>query len=102
MSEEIRVEKRPQIELKITCPLCLNLRYLFIPKEDFEGFVHGKLVQYAFPYLDEDTRESIISGVCPRCWGKHSFEISMKGKELAGENRIPRGKTPYHCELQTV
>jgi len=49
MAEEICVKKTPQVELKITCPLCLDLRRIFISKEDFEGFIHSKIIKYAVP-----------------------------------------------------
>lgn len=31
-------------------------------------WVHGKLVQDAFPRLDDDEREALVSGTCQTCW----------------------------------
>lgn len=34
----------------------------------------GDLIQNALPYLTEDEREIMISGMCPICW-KETFEV---------------------------
>ena len=51
-----------------TCPFCRAEHEVCVKVKDFEAWKNGELVQNAFPYLSPDTRELLITGICPDCW----------------------------------
>ena len=50
------------------CPICNNQQHIKVYKEDYIQWKKGKLIQITFPYLDDDQREWILSGVCGSCF----------------------------------
>ncbi|MBQ9391984.1 MAG: hypothetical protein IJU02_07340 [Lachnospiraceae bacterium] len=58
-----------KIEIKGNCPQCGAEWTVEVEEKDWVDYTeNGKLAQYAFPYLDQETREFLISGICQRCW----------------------------------
>lgn len=48
-----------------------NKRYeVSINQHDWYDYMHGKLVQNAFPHLNEEQREFIMSGITPHEWNE--------------------------------
>lgn len=63
--------KQGRIQLHITCPVCGNTYEVESTINNFRHyFIEGAHAQNAFPDLDKDKRELIISGVCNDCWNK--------------------------------
>ena len=55
------------ITLETVCPFCGVVNFITVNKDDYDAWRNGELVQNAFPYLDADEREMLISGICPDC-----------------------------------
>lgn len=53
------------------CPFCRTGHEIAVPTEQWANFVSWKLVQTAFPGIEEDDRERLISGICPSCWDQN-------------------------------
>ena len=56
------------IEFTVECKMCkaeFKISYL---KHDYENWKAGMLIQDAMPYLTDDQREMMISGVCGVCF----------------------------------
>lgn len=56
---------------KVTCRTCIHCRKsaeLVLPTPQVEAWKAGARVQDAFPNLDVDTRELLITGTHPACW----------------------------------
>ena len=51
-----------------TCPICNIKHFINVSKEAYDSWKKGTVIQKAFPELDEDQREWIISGLCPKCF----------------------------------
>lgn len=61
----------PKQEFFVNCQGGCGQRYTFdIDPEDYYAFQHGKFAQDAFPYLDADQRELMISHVCGECFNR--------------------------------
>ena len=66
--DDIRSVSPTMVHVEYTCPLCGKTTKLDIPaKGAWDYFVKGKYVQNAFPELNADTREVLVSGICPEC-----------------------------------
>ena len=53
------------------CPLCGRKATISVPSDDWIRFkFKGVHAQDAFPYLDADRREQLITGTCPECWSE--------------------------------
>lgn len=54
----------------IRCVRCRNFQTLSdVPISGLEDYIiHKKNVQDAFPEMEPDKRELLISGICPECW----------------------------------
>lgn len=71
----IHVIDREDIEVIYECPnplgisACLGSTTLILPLEGFERYANGTgdLIQVAFPEIDSDTRETIMTGWCQKC-----------------------------------
>lgn len=50
------------------CPICHQSVTLQLDKEALEAWQSGTLIQKAFPDLDLNTRERMISGYCGPCF----------------------------------
>ena len=58
------------VKVSVTCPFCGKESFLTLSANDFEAWQNGELVQNAFPYLDANERELLVSGICSECWDK--------------------------------
>ena len=56
------------ISVVVPCPFCGVIAEVVVPVAGFMEWRSGVLVQKAFPDLDVDSREQLISGICPKCW----------------------------------
>ena len=56
--------------MKLTrkCPQCSKIINITVNIEDHTQWTGGALAQDAFPYLTASERESLISGICNKCW----------------------------------
>ena len=43
------------------------------PYQDAENWARGQLIQNAFPYLDFDQREMLITGITPEMWDNYKY-----------------------------
>jgi hypothetical protein len=46
------------------------LNFVRVEKDDYYAWKRGRAIQVAFPYLNADQRESLMTGICPPCWEK--------------------------------
>ena len=60
--------------IKTTCPLCGKHQYIKVNKDDYDKYNNGMLIQRAFPYLNSNQREALITGVCDSCWNKMKID----------------------------
>lgn len=56
--------------LEVKCPFCGESTAVEVFESDYNAWKCGTLAQEAFPYLNADEREVLISGICPDCWEK--------------------------------
>lgn len=75
MNSRITVSLTPDpstLLVETPCPECKKKRGFKIPASDWEDGMtslrKGSTMQTAFPLLDPDNRELLISGVCSPCW----------------------------------
>ena len=50
------------------CFHCGEQGILELPNAGIEAYENGSLIQDAFPELDRQLREQIITGTHPKCW----------------------------------
>ena len=50
------------------CKFCQALVRVALPTAGFYNWQKGALIQNAMPEVSTDTREFLISGICPKCW----------------------------------
>ena len=61
---KIRILSKP-------CPECGQQKTFTVDKDNYRKWIHGEmLVQEAFPEINNEDRERLISGICPKCWNK--------------------------------
>jgi len=58
------------LNVGVTCVMCEILHTLHLPKKGLIAWKSGTLIQEAFPELDADTRELLISHTCAPCFDK--------------------------------
>lgn len=58
---------KTQRTLNVTCINCKEHHQIEVYEEDYVNWENGMLIQEALPYVDPDTRELLISGMCGRC-----------------------------------
>lgn len=49
------------------CVKCGNVHLLSLPTEGYKKFQAGVGIQYALPNISDETRELLLSGICPKC-----------------------------------
>lgn len=65
----IERETTETVRVAIVCPLCNGTPHrMLLPTPAFRSWCSGTMVQDAFPQLDADDRERLISGICPPCF----------------------------------
>ena len=52
----------------IDCPYCGKEYTITVPIKGFQKWKNGMSIQHAMPELSAKDRESLISGICPKCW----------------------------------
>ena len=52
------------------CPKCGHEDAVFVRTSDVKKYEEGALIQNAFPYLNNNQRELIKTGICSPCWSK--------------------------------
>lgn len=55
---------------QVPCIWCKKVHEIRLPGYGLYQYNKGAYVQDAFPELDADMREMLISGTCPDCWEK--------------------------------
>lgn len=50
------------------CPVCGEAETVLVEETAYDRWVNGALVQDAFPTMDKDVRELLVSGTHPACW----------------------------------
>ena len=50
------------------CPFCGRANEVEVNEMDYLDWQDGMVAQDAFPYLNANEREMLISGICPTCW----------------------------------
>lgn len=58
------------VQIKRTCPECRKKQSVKVYQEDFDRWQAGTHIQNAMPYLDANSREMLLTGICPECWDK--------------------------------
>lgn len=49
------------------CPLCKSTTWLSVPVEAYEAWQMGMVIKHAWPDGSATDRETLISGICPKC-----------------------------------
>ena len=57
-----------EITVVCPCPFCGSATEVEVNENDYWDWQDGELAQIAFPYLNPDEREILISGICKDCW----------------------------------
>ena len=55
-------------EINCTCPICGKINIIIVPWSDYLAWQSGECIQDAMPYLKENEREALLTGLCPSCW----------------------------------
>lgn len=68
------------ITIKTTCPFCGKESAIVVKSVDYIKWASfDAQAQDAFPYLSANERESIMTGICAKCWD--SLFSGDKGEE---------------------
>jgi len=54
--------------IDVECVMCGENHKIWVEYEDYTAWQNGKLCQNAFPYLDANQRELLVSQTCGRCF----------------------------------
>lgn len=52
------------------CIHCGVLNQILVHTQDYSKWLSGTYIQDAFPWLKEDQREILVTGIHPQCWNK--------------------------------
>ncbi|MCF0114431.1 MAG: hypothetical protein HUJ56_03680 [Erysipelotrichaceae bacterium] len=66
--------EREKQKLVTKCPCCKKFHIVEVFLEDLDKYEDGMSIAEAFPYLNEDERELLITGLCKDCWDKEFYE----------------------------
>ncbi len=80
------------IDVITTCPICKKETIICVESSDFEAWQNGTLIQDAMWYLSPEERESLISGICPKCWDKM---FSFEDEDYEPNYDLDAGFDPY-------
>lgn len=58
------------MRLILACRLCREPQAIEVNGDDWARWKCGEYAQTAFPYLDAEQREMLISATCDPCWGR--------------------------------
>lgn len=56
------------------CPVCERWFQHSYPVEGYTAWKNGALIQDALPNETPDSREFLLTGICPECWDKEVEE----------------------------
>lgn len=56
--------------IETVCPECNGTTELNVMYSQIVAWKNGTLIQHAFPTLDIDEREMLMTGTCVKCWDK--------------------------------
>jgi hypothetical protein len=56
--------------LTASCVACEKGREMIVKTSHYNDWLKGAMAQHAFPYLSDEHREMLISGMCPDCWNE--------------------------------
>lgn len=64
-----------KVSVCTTCPICHKKHFVEVDFEDYRKWKTEDIhVQDAFPYLSDDDREMLLSGICVECWNEYIKE----------------------------
>jgi hypothetical protein len=58
------------ITIEVACRLCGTPHRVIVSEDEYAQWKGGAHAHVAFPYLDADEREMLISQTCGTCWHK--------------------------------
>lgn len=58
----------PMVHCRCECPCCGKVQTIVVREEDYNKWNGGVLIQDAFPYLSDDNREQMMTGICGPCF----------------------------------
>lgn len=58
------------VTVNVKCPACGKVYEIDVPKEQYDTYKAGALIQDAFPDMPCEIREMFITGICPPCWDR--------------------------------
>lgn len=61
---------REILRVSVQCPVCQKKEVIVLVKEQYDLWKAGAFIQDAFPELDPDVREQLITGTCGTCWDR--------------------------------
>ena len=56
------------LPLTVICPECKKIEVIHVYTDDLIKYNNGMKATEAFPYLNIDQHERLISGICKQCW----------------------------------
>jgi len=62
-------------EVEAICERCNTESILKLNSDGLNRWINGDYIQIAFPELDVDTRELLISGTCGACWNEFFVDL---------------------------
>jgi hypothetical protein len=72
--KDIAIDQMNEERIKITshsCPICSKAPDSYVVHiAAYERWRKGDHIQFAFPKLNADQRERLITGICTECWDK--------------------------------
>lgn len=59
-----------EMTVRTRCPMCKQTDDFEVPVAGINAYAAGAKIQDAFPTLNADRREQLMSGTCAPCWDK--------------------------------
>lgn len=63
-------ELNMSMKIEAVCCQCSKVEVLEVKRTQYEAWKKGAFIQDAFPHLNADERELLISGICGECFDK--------------------------------
>ena len=64
-----------KVSVCTACPICHKKHFVEVDFEDYRRWKTENIyVQDAFPYLNDDDRELLVTGICKKCWEENIQE----------------------------
>lgn len=58
----------PMIDIVVACVRCSDIYTVRVPRDGFDRFQKGEVIQKALPLTSPEERELLNSRICPKCW----------------------------------